>query len=313
MKNPLLGLHHVTVFSRDAERTHDFYSRTLGLRLLKKTVNFDARGCFHLYYGNENGAAGTLLTVLLWPHLVPGRLGLGQTTEIGFSVPAGSLDFWQQRFAAYHVEHGPRTARFGESYLPFTDPDGLSLVLVVSSLPDARDPWVTAAVPEAMAIRGLHRVTLTLACHRNTGMLLTEVWGYQLVNFQETQSHYRYATDAVENAAVIDLIEAPQVPAGVVAGGSVHHVAFRVQDRKALEYCREMLVRRGLHVTNIADHQYFHSIHFREPGGVLFEVATEGPGFTVDESLRELGTHLMLPPQYEGQRMQLQAQLLPLG
>jgi glyoxalase family protein len=310
MKNFLLGLHHVTVLSRDAQRAHDFYSQTVGLRLLKQTVNVDAPGRYQLYFGNESGAAGTLLSVSAGP-LMQGRRGAGQATEIGFSVPAGSLDFWQLRFALHHVEHGPRREMFGETYLPFTDPDGLPLALVVASQPDARAPWMTAAVPEEMGIRGLHRVTLTLDCHRSTGMLLTEVWGYRLAYFEENL--YRYATDAVEHAAVVDLVEAPQAPAGMVAGSPVHHVAFRVKDEKALVHCREELVQRGLHVTEAVDQQYFHSISFREPGGVLFEVATENPGFMVDETLRELGTHLLLPPQYESQRMQLQAHLPPLA
>ncbi|WP_310395184.1 ring-cleaving dioxygenase [Hymenobacter sp.] len=308
MKDQILGLHHITAIAGDAQRNHDFYSRVLGLRFLKKTVNFDDPGTYHFYFGDEIGSAGTILTFFPWSHVHAGRRGPGQATEIGYSVPAGSFDFWMKRFDEHGVTYSKPAEKFGEPYLTFLDPDGLKLELTVSKTPDPRTPWTTAEVGPAVALRGFHHVTLTLASAKATAQILTEVFGYTLQ--EQHVNRFRYATDAVPGAAaLVDLVEAPGESPAVTAGGTVHHVAFRVPDDATLLRFREIIVRRGLSITPQIDRQYFHSLYFREPGGVLFEIATDNPGFMVDEPLAELGTHLLLPPQHEARRAQIEAHL----
>lgn len=307
MEDRILGLHHVTAIASDAQRNFNFYAKVLGLRFIKKTVNFDDPGTYHFYYGDEVGSAGTILTFFPWPHITPGRRGTGQATEVGYSVPAGSLDFWMKRFDAHNVIYNKPSERFGEQYLPFLDPDGLKLELIVSKTPDPRTPWTTAEVGADVATRGFHNVTLTLANAKRTAAILTEVFGYTEV--EKHVNRTRYATDTVQGASIIDLVEVTGEGSGVTAGGSVHHVAFRVKDDAMLMRFRAIIEKRGLNITPQIDRQYFHSLYFREPGGVLFELATDNPGFMIDEPLAELGTHLLLPPQYEGRRAQIEARL----
>jgi glyoxalase family protein len=311
MEDRILGLHHLTAIASDAQRNFNFYANVLGLRFIKKTVNFDDPGTYHFYFGDEVGSAGTILTFFPWPHIKAGRRGPGQTTAIAYSVPAGSLDFWRQRFDAHGVSYRQPAERFGEQFLSFLDPDGLQLELIEAKVPDARTPWTTAEVGADVATRGFHSVTLTLASQQGTATVLTEIFGYKLV--EQAGNRYRYATDAVENANAIDLIEAAGEAASITAGGTVHHVAFRVKDDATLLRYRALVAARGLTITPQIDRQYFHSLYFREPGGVLFEIATDNPGFLVDEPLAELGTHLLLPPQHEGRRAQIEAHLPKIG
>ena len=311
MEPRILGLHHVTAIAGNAQRNHDFYTRVLGLRFVKKTVNFDDPGTYHLYYGDETGAAGTILTFFPWAHITPGRRGTGQATEIGYSVPAGSFAFWMERFDAHGVTYNQPSEKFGESYLTFLDPDGLKLELIVSKTDDPRTPWTTPEVGTDVATRGFHTVTLTLANAKGTAEILTDVFGYTLLEQHVNRS--RYVTDTVQGAAYIDLVEVAGEPPSITAGGSVHHIAFRVKDNEAELYFRKKLLEKGLQPTPQIDRDYFHSVYFREPGGVLFEIATENPGFTVDEPLAELGTHLMLPKQHESRRTQLEASLPPIS
>ncbi|MGV3560105.1 ring-cleaving dioxygenase [Larkinella arboricola] len=311
MKEQLLGLHHITAIATSAQRNHRFYTNVLGLRFVKKTVNFDDPNTYHFYFGNENGAPGTILTFFPWEGIAPGRRGTGMATEIGYSVPEGSLDFWLKRFDKYNVIYNKPSERFGERYLPFLDPDGLKLELIVPKTTDLRQPWETGEVKADMATRGFHNVTLTLQNIKDTADILTEVFGYQLV--EQHVNRYRFATSAVANAAIVDLVEVRGEANGLVAGGTIHHVAFRVKDETVQESFREKLADRGLQVTGQIDRNYFYSIYFREPGGVLFEIATDNPGFTVDEPLTELGTHLKLPEQYEARRSRIEQQLPVLG
>jgi glyoxalase family protein len=312
MEPRILGLHHVTAIAGNAQRNYDFYTRVLGLRLVKKTVNFDDPGTYHFYFGDEHGSAGTILTFFPWEHITAGRRGTGQATEIGYSVPAGSFDFWIQRFDANGITYNKPSEKFGERYLTFLDPDGLKFELIESKTPDTRTPWTTAEVGAAMATKGFHTVTLTLASVAATAEILTEVFGYTLLETHVNRS--RYVTDTVPGGAqYIDLVEAPSEARAITAGGSVHHLAFRVKDDEAELYFRQKLVARGLQPTPQIDRDYFHSVYFREPGGVLFEIATDNPGFTVDEPLAELGTHLMLPTQHEHLRSQLEQRLPPVG
>ncbi|HVU54277.1 MAG TPA: ring-cleaving dioxygenase [Puia sp.] len=303
----ILGLHHITAIASNARRNQDFYTRVLGLRLVKKTVNFDDPGTYHFYFGNETGTPGTILTFFPWEDIGPGKTGTGMATEIGYSVPAGSLEFWKERFINEDVRHGEIGERFGEQYLSFKDPDGLNINLIVSKTDDNRTPWTTDEIPAQYAIRGFHSVTLTLRSIKPTATILTEIFGYQLS--QQEGDRSRYSTDAIENASIVDLVEAPSESAGYNAAGTNHHVAFRVKDDTILMEFREKIVKKGLHITPKIDRDYFFSLYFREPGGVLFELATDNPGFTRDEPLNELGTHLKLPQRYESSRTRIEAVL----
>lgn len=312
MENTILGLHHITAIAGDAKRNFDFYSKILGLRFIKKTVNFDDPGTYHFYFGDEVGSAGTILTFFPWGEgIQQGRKGSGMATEIGYSVPKGSLAFWQERFEKYNVIYNKPAEKFGEKYLTFLDPDGLKLELIESKTADGRKAWETDEVKADVATKGFHNITLTLNDIKPTAAILTELFGYKLIG--QDVNRYRYATDAVENAAIVDLVELPAEHRGHVANGSVHHVAFRVKDDASLMHFREKIEQYGLSITPQIDRQYFHSLYFREPGGVLFELATENPGFMVDETLEELGKNLKLPAQYESSRDKIEAHLVKIN
>lgn len=312
MENKILGLHHITAIAGDAKRNFDFYSKVLGLRFIKKTVNFDDPGTYHFYFGDEVGSAGTILTFFPWGEgIQQGRKGSGMATEIGYSVPKGSLDFWQKRFEKYNVIYNKPAEKFGEKYLTFLDPDGLKLELIESKTEDNRKAWEIDEVKADVATKGFHNITLTLNSIKATAAILTDIFGYKLID-QEV-NRYRYATDAVENAAIVDLVELPEEKRGLNANGTIHHVAFRVPNDEILMKFREKIEDYGLSITPQIDRQYFHSLYFREPGGVLFEIATDNPGFTVDESLEELGQNLKLPAQYEPQRAAIEAHLVKIN
>ncbi|WP_342328324.1 ring-cleaving dioxygenase [Pedobacter sp. FW305-3-2-15-E-R2A2] len=308
MKNEILGIHHITAIAGNAKKNYDFYTRILGLRLVKKTVNFDDPHTYHFYYGDEQGTPGSILTFFPWEGIGTGRRGSRQVTEIGYSVPAGSLDFWQDRLEKNNVIYNKPAVKFGERYLTFLDPDGLKFELTEAKTPDSRVQWETKEVSKENAVHGFHHITITTNKMEATAAILTQVLGYRL---QETEvNRSRFITDTVEHAAIVDLVEAPGEAVGHVAGGSVHHVAFRVKDEETLMYFRDKIVALGLNITEKIDRNYFYSLYFREPGGVLFELATDNPGFTVDESLEELGTNLKLPAQYESNRVMIEG-ILP--
>jgi len=312
MENKILGLHHITAIAGDAKRNFDFYSKILGLRFIKKTVNFDDPGTYHFYFGDEVGSAGTILTFFPWGEgIQQGRKGSGMATEIGYSVPKGSLDFWQKRFEQYNVIYNKPAEKFGEKYLTFLDPDGLKLELIESKTGDDRKGWETDEVKADVATKGFHNITLTLNDIKPTAAILTEIFGYKLID--QDVNRYRYATDTVENAAIVDLVELADEKRGLNANGTVHHVAFRVKNDGILMHFREKIEAYGLSITPQIDRQYFHSLYFREPGGVLFEIATDNPGFTVDESLAELGQNLKLPAQYESQRASIENHLVKIN
>ncbi|MGQ7856747.1 ring-cleaving dioxygenase [Pedobacter sp. WC2501] len=304
MNNNILGLHHITAIAGSAQQNFDFYTKTLGLRLVKKTVNFDDPGTYHLYYGDETGSAGTILTFFPWDGIGHGTEGVGMATEIGYSVPAGSHQFWLERFGAANVKTKEITERFGEQVLAFKDPDGLSLSLIVPKTADIRTPWETADVKKDTATKGFHSTTLTLQSIDKTARILTDLFGYRLLVQEENR--YRFITDTVATAAIVDLLEVPAGHRGRNAAGTNHHVAFRVKDEAIQMELREQILSKNLQITPKIDRDYFYSLYFREPGGVLFEIATENPGFTVDEPLNELGTHLMLPGQHEHLRGDLE-------
>ncbi|MBO9203739.1 MULTISPECIES: ring-cleaving dioxygenase [Niastella] len=299
MEDKILGIHHITAIAGEAQRNFDFYTKVLGLRLVKKTVNFDDPHTYHFYYGNENGTPGTILTFFPWTHVHPGRLGTGMATDIGYAVPTGSLDFWGKHFEKHAVRFGQIDEQFGEQILRFEDPDGLRIQLVEASA-DNRTPWETSEIKKDTAIKGFHSIVLTLRNIKPTASILTDIFGYKLL--KQEGNRYRFVTDAIENAAIVDLVEEPEVPHGLVAGGTNHHVAFRVKNDQLLMQYREKIASKGYNITPKIDRNYFYSLYFREPGGVLFELATDNPGFAVDEPVNELGTHLKLPVQYESDR-----------
>ncbi|TKG61047.1 ring-cleaving dioxygenase [Prauserella endophytica] len=301
------GLHHVTAIGGDPQRNADFYLRTLGLRLVKTTVNFDDPGTYHLYYGDESGKPGTLLTFFPWRDAPSGRIGTGQATTTSFSVPEHSLGWWKQHLEVSGVTTSEVTSRDEEEVLTFRDPDGLQLALVAHQQGDPRDPWDTALVPGEHAIRGLHSVTMSVSREDATAGTLTEDLG---LTFSEQDSNrFRFTAGDGGPGAMVDVLVTPDAPKGLVAAGTVHHVAWRAPDEETQVGWREALVDCGVGVTSILDRQYFRSIYFREPGGTLLEIATDQPGFSIDEPLLELGRALKLPPWLEPNREQIEATL----
>jgi glyoxalase family protein len=309
MENRIFGLHHITAIAGDAKRNLDFYTKVLGLRMVKRTVNFDDPGTYHFYFGDEVGTPGSILTFFPWQNVRQGSVGTGMATNIGYSVPKGSLEFWRERFKQFNVKHDEIEERFGEQYVSFVDPDGLKLDLITPANDDDRMPWITNEVDDTVATKGFHSIVLTLKSVDDTASILTEIFEYKFL--KQEGSRHRFVTDAIETANIVDLVEAPNEPPGINAGGTNHHVAFRVKNDEVLMKFREKIVRTNLGITEKIDRDYFFSLYFREPGGVLFELATDNPGFTRDETLEKLGTSLRLPKQYEKSRTQIE-RILPV-
>lgn len=311
--SPVRGLHHVTAIAGDAQRNLDFYTQALGQRLVKRTVNFDAPGVYHFYFADGLGTPGTVMTFFPFPNARPGRVGAGQVTRTHYAVPPGALPFWRDRLPARGATLVTEAeTRFGEPRAVFADPDGLLLTLVERE--DPRAPWTAPDVPREAALRGFQGVTLGL--HDGSAALraLTEVFGYDRVAEEPAPSGRLVRLEAPgAEADVIELHLDPDMPAGREGAGTVHHVAFRVPDRAAQLEVRRAMTDLGLQVTEPIDRQYFHAIYSRIPGGVLFEVATDEPGFLVDEPQETLGEALRLPPQYEPRRAEIEAALPPIS
>ena len=301
MENKVLGIHHITAIAGDAQCNYDFYTQFLGLRMVKKTVNFDDPGTYHFYYGDTVGTPGSILTFFPWGKRVhQGKPGTGMATEIGYSVPKGSLAFWEDRLTEFNIAHQPRAERFSEQFIQFNDRDGLIFDLVEPSTNDERKPWTTDQIKENAATKGFHSVVLTVKDSTGTAKVLTDIFGYRLLS--QEGNRYRFITDAANTANIVDVVEEPNGVHGITAGGTNHHVAFRVKDEDVQMSLREKILSAGHNITPKIDRNYFYSLYFREPGGVLFEIATDNPGFAVDETIEELGTHLKLPSQYEESR-----------
>lgn len=307
MGNKILGLHHITAIANNAKTNHNFYTSILGLRLVKKTVNFDDPGTYHFYFGNETGAPGTILTFFPWEGIGKGRNGAGMATHIGYSLPTGALAFWKSRLQQHNILFKEEEI-FGEQLISLTDPDGLQLQFIEAATADNRKPWKTLEINEAVGLKGFRNVTLSLREADETMKVLTDILGYTLQKHEDNR--YRLATDAVDTANVVDIIEEGTMHYGRNAGGTNHHIAFRVKDDNILMDFREKVLSAGLNITTKIDRDYFFSLYFREPGGILFELATDNPGFTRDEALDVLGKDLKLPKQYEGSRKQIE-EVLP--
>jgi glyoxalase family protein len=305
------GIHHVTAISGPAERNLDFLTRVLGLRLVKKTVNFDDPGTYHLYYGDAQGRPGTILTFFPWAHAAPGGLGVGETQETAFRIPATALGYWTHRLLEKGVTHGAPEKRFGETVLTFRDGDGMRFALIAVPRAENEEAWSNGEIPGEHAIRGFHGVTLLVDTAAPTAAILTGVLGFREVARDGALARYR--ADAPLGGHV-DLREAGDFPRGRLGRGSVHHIAFRAADDAAQAAMAQKLVAdHRMHPTEQKDRNYFRSVYFREPNGILFEIATDQPGFAVDEPVSELGQSLKLPPFLEPRRAELEAKLPPLG
>jgi glyoxalase family protein len=302
------GLHHVTAIASDPQRNLDFYIGTLGLRFVKRTVNFDDPGTYHFYFGDNRGTPGTILTFFPWPGVRRGIRGTGQVEATAFAITPNSVSYWLERLKHHHVAAEKTSPRFGEEVVRLIDPDGLPIELIAVAAgvsPANIEPWPHSPVPQEHMLCGFHSVSAALEGYERTARLLTDSFGYRLTD--ESGNRFRFSSaDDTAPGRIVDLLCQPDSAVGRVAAGSVHHIAFRTKDEAEQLQWREHLVDLGYNVTPVIDRTYFHSIYFREPGGVLFEIATEPPGFTLDEKLDDLGTHLRLPPGMESARSQIE-------
>lgn len=304
------GIHHVTAISGDAQENLDFYAGVLGLRLVKRTVNQDAPDTYHLFYADATGTPGTDLTFFPWPRMGPAQIGIGLGVEVAFSVLPDSLAYWQERLAQHGVQVDALATRFGETVLPFVDPHGMRLALVATKTPIVTTPWPGSPVPEVHQLRGMHSVRVFERDLAATAAFLTGALG-----FAEQDSEagwHRYAVDGGGAGKLIDVKELPEERRGAWGTGGIHHIAWRVEDTAEEMAVRGQVAAAGLQPTAQIDRFWFKSVYFREPGGVLFELATDGPGFGIDEDSERLGEQLILPPWLEPRRREIAAGLPPL-
>jgi glyoxalase family protein len=311
----ILGLHHMTAISGPASENLDFYSRVLGLRLVKLTVNFDDLSAHHLYYGNAEGTPGSILTFFPYPNGYPGRAGTGQATVTTLSVPPGSLPFWTDHFRANEVDLDRVSNRHAGQVIPFRAPDGLQLELMASADHVTGPVWARSPIPAKYAINGMRSVTLTVKDLGPTERVLVDILGFR--RLEDKDHHSRFEVGEGGPSQLIDVSVTPEGLEARGGHGSVHHIAFRIGTEAEQLEKREELLAHGFHVSPVMDRTYFKSIYFRDPSGILFEIATDLPGFAVDEAEDSLGTSLKLPPQYEMHRGQIERQLprlkLPTG
>ncbi len=301
------GIHHVTGIAGDAQRNVDFYAGVLGLRLVKVTVNFDDPRTYHLYYGDGVGSPGSIITFFPWPRAKQGRAGVGQVAVTTFAIPLGSIGYWLERFVKHGVAHDAPTRRMGEPVVAFRDRDGLQLELAVSDALTTPPVWSESGVSADHAIRGIHGVTLWENRLSDVEAVLTEGYGFQRMSSKSGTTRFTAGETGI--GRIVDIREVGGFLPPIEAGGTIHHVAFRAAtDAHQLEL-RERLVAQGLHPTEVLDRKYFHSVYTREPGGVLFEIATDAPGFAIDESAEQLGSSLQLPSRLEAERATISARL----
>lgn len=303
----ITGLHHITAIAGNAQENLDFYAGILGMRLVKRSVNQDDPGTYHLFYADAEGHPGTDLTFFPWSQLAPSRMGAGMAVEVPLAVPAGSLGYWAERLNGYGVKTGDLVTRFGESALPVTDPHGLALTLVGTDDPRTFAPWSGSPVPQGHQIRGLHAGRTVVRDLTPTAALLTGAMGFTEIGSE--QGWTRFAIDGGGSGKIIDVYADPTAPRGEWGTGSVHHIAWSVPGDVEELAVRAKLQKAGRQPTDVIDRFWFKSVYYREPGGVLFELATEGPGFAVDEDLATLGETLILPPWLESLRPRIERAL----
>ena len=304
------GIHHVTCITGDVQKCVDFYVSVLGLRFVKKSINQDVTDTYHIYFGDYLGTPGTAMTFFGWPHMPHRPAGSGQVTVVSFAVPHSSLGYWSSRLREMHVE-ATRTTRFDTDSIVINDPDGIQLELVGRATDDHWVPWPDGPVNVENAIRGFHSVTMCVVETEATVHLLTDTMGFRQAGREGSVT--RFETGAGGPGAAVDVLESPESPVGEEATGTVHHVAWRATDDDHQLAWREVLVKAGRKVTPVIDRYYFKSIYYREPGGVLFEIATDQPGFAIDEAPEKLGSELSLPPWFQVKRDKLDHDLPPIA
>ncbi|WP_194972601.1 ring-cleaving dioxygenase [Aquiflexum lacus] len=309
MKNKITGLHHVTALASDTKKNLDFYAGILGLRMVKKTINFDAPDVYHLYYGDEVGNPGTIMTFFPYTGLVRGRKGKGQLTVTSFSIPENSLDYWMKRLERFNIPFESPQQRFdNEVFIYFEDTDGLGIELVANNT-DTRKGFTYGQIPIEYAVKGFYGVSLSEEGYEKTANLLMDKMDHKLISQKENLFRFSASGKAGD---FVDIICLPDSLRGVGGSGTVHHLAFATENDQSQKEVRERLLTNGLNVTPMLDRQYFHSIYFREPGGILFEVATSDIGFTLDEPKEHLGESLKLPSWEESNRSIIENGLIPI-
>ncbi|MFH5884151.1 ring-cleaving dioxygenase [Halalkalibaculum sp. DA3122] len=299
------GIHHITAIAGNPQKNLDFYTRVMGMRLVKKTVNFDDPSVYHLYYGDEFGRPGSVLTFFPWSHLQQGKPGRGQVVAVSFAVPEGAIEVWGNHLDQQDIDVIEPFTRFGKKVLGLQDPNGLHLELVETAGVNDIEGWSGGALPSEHAIRGFHGATLAEDDYRPTGQLLEEHLGYRKTDEFDDRHLFESGTRLGSAIEIIDQSELDGKP----GKGTVHHIAFRAKDEAEQQAIRRRLVEEGYHVTEQKDRRYFKSVYFYESGGVLFEVATEGPGFDRDEPVEQLGETLKLPGWLENRRALIEADL----
>lgn len=299
------GIHHITALSGDAQRNADFYVKSLGMRLVKKSVNQDDPGTYHLFYGNANGTPGSGLTFFPWPMARQGKPGLGEAVKVAFAVPSNSLEFWVEHFGAEGIEFDGPYDRFGQQAIGFKDPDRLQLELVFDEQVNELTGWDEGTVPAEYGIRGFRGTTLRLKEHEATAEVLENVFEFEKTDQEDNA--WLYTTNAPIGGSVI--IEKGESKPSANGRGIIHHVAFRAEDDDELKNLRKKVIEMGFNPSQVIDRHWFHSVYFQSPGGVLFEIATDGPGYDVDEDPDKLGQKLILPPWLEPKREMIEKRL----
>lgn len=305
------GIHHITAIASDPQRNIDFYVGFLGLRLVKKTVNFDAPDVYHLYYGDEAGHPGTILTFFPFPDAARGKRGVAETTAVAFAIAPDSVDYWVERLASHGLNFEGPSKRFGDDVLSFEDPDGMMIELIADSSGKPVSPWAGSSVESGHATRGFSGVTLTELDLEPTAELLVDVMGFKFEKSEDNR--HRYFIGEGESLPKVDVVVNPEGTEGRQSAGSVHHIAWRVADDAAQLEWRQRLLEAGISPTTVQDRNYFNSIYYREPGGVLFEIATDTPGFMIDEPMEQLGSSLKLPSWFESRRKRIEELLIPVS
>jgi glyoxalase family protein len=305
MKPLITGIHHITAISGNPQKNVDFYTGILGLRMVKKTINFDAPDVYHFYFGDKLGTPGTVFTTFPFDGAKRGTKGTGELTYTAFSIPKASLSFWIDRLAKYNIPTSTPLNRFEEKLIRFEDHDGMGIELIANDK-DSREGWTYGNIPLEHAIRGFYGATLNLKAKELTEKLLTQFMDYKFL--AEENGRFRYGTQGLPGD-IVDIVLDNNGRQGIQSAGTVHHIAFRTENTSTQLEIQKILMDKGYHVTEVKDRNYFKSIYFREPGGVLFEIATDEPGFAIDEDEAHLGELLKLPEWAEPQRNKIESRL----
>ncbi len=305
MENKILGIHHITALASEPQKNYNFYTKILGLRMVKKTVNFDAPDVYHLYYGDKKGTPGTNLTFFPFPDATRGKRGVGEINKIIFRIPANSLEYWIDRITSFNISFS-MTHRNVERGIEFLDPDGMLLELRENEDSVSLEYWEDSPVPQKYFISNFLGVKILIQNREKTSKVLTDLLGFES---EKSESGNIFTVETDQGIQIIELEERKDLPNARISAGSVHHIAWRTKNKNEQSEWRRKVIDFDLHSTQIIDRQYFDSIYFREPGGVLFEIATDEPGFLIDEKIEDLGKSLKLPPQYEEQRKMIESVL----